>query len=114
MRWASIEFSVSRSKSCPSVIPAGRTQEDSTFGSSTRAGRAQAALIGALHQSEMGSGPGKLAVRVRSDRDGRAVVPSSPGRWLIKAVQMQRAAGGSSVDWESIWTSLTFRVPSGR
>ena len=114
MRWASIEFWVSRSKSCPSVIRAGRTQEGLP-GRLLHQGRPRAgALIGALHQSEMGSGPGKLAVRVRSDRDGRAVVPSSPGRWLIKAVQMQRAAGGSSVDWESIWTSLTFRVPSGR
>jgi hypothetical protein len=32
------------------------------------------------------------------------------GIWLIKAVQMERAAAGSGADWESVWTSLTFRV----
>jgi Domain of unknown function (DUF4198) len=64
-----------------------------------------------FRQEEREAGPVEPIARLRSDRDGRAVVPSSPGRWLIKAVQMRRADEGSSVDWESIWTSLTFSVP---
>ena len=64
-----------------------------------------------FRQDESEAGPVEPVARLRSDKDGRAVVPSSPGRWLIKAVQMRRAEQGSSVDWESIWTSLTFLVP---
>jgi uncharacterized GH25 family protein len=69
-------------------------------------------LIVALHQDEGAEGRIEEVARVRSDREGRAVVPSAPGRWLIKAVQMRRAEGIDSVDWESIWTSLTFSSSS--
>ncbi len=71
------------------------------------------AQIVVFRQDEREAGPVEAVARLRSDRDGRAVVPSAPGRWLIKAVQMRRAEEGSSVDWESIWTSLTFSIPSG-
>ena len=72
------------------------------------------AQIVVFRQDEREAGPVEPVARLRSDREGRAVVPSSSGRWLIKAVQMRRAEEGSSVDWESIWTSLTFSIPSGR
>jgi hypothetical protein len=49
-------------------------------------------------------------MRGRTDNEGRVAVPMSAGVWLIKAVQMERAAAGTGADWESVWTSLTFQV----
>jgi uncharacterized GH25 family protein len=70
---------------------------------------ANAQIVG-FRQDHREAGPVEPAAKVRTDRDGRATVPSAPGRWLIKAVQMRRADAGSGVEWESIWTSLTFSV----
>jgi uncharacterized GH25 family protein len=68
------------------------------------------AQVVALRQNHNEAGPVEPVAKLRTDRDGRAVVPSGAGKWLIKAVQMRRADPGSAVEWESIWTSLTFRV----
>ena len=50
------------------------------------------------------------ALRGRTDRDGRIVLPVSSGVWLLKSVYMERAAAGSGADWESVWSALTFKV----
>lgn len=45
----------------------------------------------------------------RSDARGRvAIALPKPGVWLVKSVWMVPAPAGSSVDWESLWASLTF------
>ena len=68
------------------------------------------ALVVAYRKEPGGSAPGSEALRARTDGNGRVVVPMSDGVWLIKAVQMERAAAGSGADWESVWTSVTFMV----
>ena len=50
------------------------------------------------------------ALRARTDKDGRIVLPVSSGVWLLKSVYMERAAAGSGADWESVWSALTFKV----
>ncbi len=51
-------------------------------------------------------------VIVRSDPEGRALLHLPHRRtWLVKAVHMVRAPEGSGADWESIWASLTFKIP---
>ncbi len=51
-------------------------------------------------------------VRVRTARDGRAVLPLDRGGvWLVKAVHMVPAPRETGADWESLWASLTFEVP---
>jgi uncharacterized GH25 family protein len=52
----------------------------------------------------------KEALRARTDKDGRIVLPVSSGVWLLKSVYMERAAPGSGADWESVWSALTFKV----
>ncbi len=48
----------------------------------------------------------------RSDPEGRVLFQLPGGRtWLVKAVHMVSAAKGSGADWESIWASLTFKIP---
>lgn len=50
---------------------------------------------------------------VRSDADGRAELRlDRPGLWLVKAVHMVPAPQGSGAEWESLWASLTFELPS--
>jgi len=68
------------------------------------------ALVVAYKKDAGASSPGSEALRARTDNNGRVVVPMTDGVWLIKAVQMERAAAGSGADWESVWTSLTFMV----
>jgi uncharacterized GH25 family protein len=50
------------------------------------------------------------ALRARTDKDGRILLPVSSGVWLLKSVYMERAAAGSGADWESVWSALTFMV----
>ena len=64
----------------------------------------EGALVMALSQAD------KPAQHARTDRDGRVVFPLDRGVWLIKAVHMIPATAGSGADWESIWSSLTFKV----
>jgi uncharacterized GH25 family protein len=52
-------------------------------------------------------------VRIRTDRDGRAMIPiSTSGFWLVKAVHMIAAPSASDADWTSYWASLTFELPA--
>lgn len=52
-----------------------------------------------------------LQVTVRSDAEGRAVLPlERPGRWMVKAVHMVPVKGEPDADWESLWASLSFEV----
>jgi uncharacterized GH25 family protein len=47
-----------------------------------------------------------------TDTQGRVRLPvADPGFHLISAVHMLPASGISGADWESIWASLTFRIP---
>ncbi len=49
---------------------------------------------------------------VRSDPEGRVLLHLSRRRtWLVKAVHMVPAPKGSGADWESLWASLTFKIP---
>lgn len=51
----------------------------------------------------------------RTDAVGRAVfnLPRA-GTYLVKAVYMTPAAPDVEADWESLWASLTFRVPESK
>ena len=52
---------------------------------------------------------GKPVVVGTTDAQGRVTVPVSKGQWRVHTIHMERAAG--NVDWESLWTTLTFEVP---
>jgi uncharacterized GH25 family protein len=73
-----------------------------------------AALPGPANQGKASesreANEGKEALRARTDKDGRIVLPVSSGVWLLKSVYMERAAAGSGADWESVWSALTFMV----
>jgi uncharacterized GH25 family protein len=56
------------------------------------------------------AGDNNEALRARTDKDGRIVLPVSSGVWLLKSVYMERATAGSGADWESVWSALTFKV----
>jgi uncharacterized GH25 family protein len=43
-----------------------------------------------------------------TDAQGRLTVPVSKGQWRLHTIHMERASG--EVDWESLWTTLTFEV----
>jgi hypothetical protein len=61
------------------------------------------------------SGPGTPDAdqTARTDPDGRASFRfHAPGMWRISAVHMIEATGGIAADWESLWASLTFELPS--
>lgn len=49
-------------------------------------------------------------VHGRTDAEGRVSLPlPHAGRWILKAVHMRPVTDDPSVDWESLWASLTFR-----
>lgn len=52
-------------------------------------------------------------LQVRTGADGRASfwLPA-PGMWRIAAVHMVEAPRNVAADWESLWASLTFELPS--
>jgi uncharacterized GH25 family protein len=50
----------------------------------------------------------KAHVVGRTDAQGRLSVPVSKGQWRLHTIHMERASG--DVDWESVWTTLTFEV----
>jgi Domain of unknown function (DUF4198) len=68
------------------------------------------ALVVAYRRNAGAIGAGTEAMRARTDDRGRIVVNVEPGQWLVKAVYMQGAPLDSGVDWESVWTALTFEV----
>jgi uncharacterized GH25 family protein len=45
----------------------------------------------------------------KTDAQGRLSIAVSAGKWRLHTIHMERAAG-SDVDWESVWTTLTFEV----
>ncbi|HVS33832.1 MAG TPA: DUF4198 domain-containing protein [Thermoanaerobaculia bacterium] len=64
----------------------------------------EGALVSAVHRDS------RKTVRLRSDRDGRVVLPiDQDGVWLVKAVHMIAAPRDAGADWESIWATLTFQ-----
>jgi uncharacterized GH25 family protein len=46
----------------------------------------------------------------RTDANGRILIPVTPGRWRLHAIHMERSAQ-PDVEWESVWTTLTFEIP---
>jgi uncharacterized GH25 family protein len=55
---------------------------------------------------------GGAVIQARTDAHGLAVLPNlSGGIWMLTAVHMVRADPRLDADWESIWSSLTLRVP---
>ena len=50
----------------------------------------------------------KAHVVGRTDAQGRLTVPVSKGQWRLHTIHMERGSG--DVDWESLWTTLTFEV----
>ena len=50
---------------------------------------------------------GKTQVVGKTDSNGRLNVPVTPGRWRLHTIHMER---GADVDWESVWTTLTFEI----
>jgi uncharacterized GH25 family protein len=73
-------------------------------------GRPLAGTLVVAYKKETSAAASAEALRARTDKDGRVVVGITPGLWLLKAVHMDRAMGAGDVDWESVWTSLTFKV----
>jgi uncharacterized GH25 family protein len=64
----------------------------------------QGALVVALSQAN------KPSRQARSDRNGRVTFALDSGVWMIKAVHMVPAPANSGAEWESVWSSLTFKV----
>lgn len=51
---------------------------------------------------------------VRTDAEGRALVPVSPGtRYMLDSVVLREVPAGAfdGAVWESLWANLTFAVP---
>lgn len=69
-------------------------------------------LAGALvAATRPGTADGDL--RVRTGADGQASFRlHSPGMWRVAAVHMIETPRNSAADWESLWASLTFELPS--
>lgn len=52
-------------------------------------------------------------LRVRTDAAGRASFRlRAPGMWRVAAVHMIKAPREVAAEWESLWASLTFEIPS--
>ena len=72
----------------------------------------KAPLAGALVVAINRQNPAQK-IAARTGADGRVRLRlHQPGMWLIKAVHMVPASGGSGADWESFWASLTFEAPA--
>lgn len=49
---------------------------------------------------------------LRTDEDGRAVIPVTEGHeYLLDAVVLREAQPDSGAVWETLWAALTFKVP---
>ena len=66
----------------------------------------------ALFAVTEGPGGGAVTQKLITDEAGRATVKlTTPGRWVLRLVHMQRApAGGPAADWESFWAACTLGV----
>lgn len=52
-------------------------------------------------------------IRLRTDAAGRAAFSlSHGGAWMLHCVHMVEAPEEADADWESFWSSLTFRLPA--
>jgi len=52
-------------------------------------------------------------LKARTDAEGRAGFRlPTPGMWRVAAVHMIEAPANVGADWESLWASLTFELPS--
>jgi uncharacterized GH25 family protein len=50
-------------------------------------------------------------LETRTDEQGRAAIRlDRTGRWIFKAVHMLPVTDDPTVDWESLWASLTFQI----
>ena len=58
----------------------------------------------------MASPEARISARTEGGR--ASLVLDRPGLWLVKAVHMVPAPEGSGAEWESLWASLTFELPS--
>jgi uncharacterized GH25 family protein len=68
------------------------------------------AYVGAVNAEDT-----DVKAEARTDADGRARLRfARDGTWLVRSVHMIPAAGGLGADWESLWASLTFRIPAPR
>ncbi|HEY4229371.1 MAG TPA: DUF4198 domain-containing protein [Thermoanaerobaculia bacterium] len=69
-------------------------------------------LVGALVTAvPYGRAQDKLSQR--TDRNGRVRLHLPYGGvWLVKAVHMVAAPADSGADWQSLWASLTFEIPT--
>lgn len=53
----------------------------------------------------------QIRITATTDAEGAvALAPGSPGDWLVKAVRIVPAEAATGADYESLWTSLTFRA----
>ncbi len=52
-------------------------------------------------------------IEQRADAGGRVRLELGPGTWLVKAVHIAPAGAGVDAEFESLWASLTFEIPSG-
>ena len=67
-----------------------------------------AALVVAMNSDEP-----ETRLTVRADSEGRATFRlGRAGPWLIKAVHMIPAPPEAPAQWESLWASVTFEIPS--
>ncbi len=52
-----------------------------------------------------------MTLESQTDAEGRAEIRlDRAGRWIFKAVHMSPVTDDPTVDWESLWASLTFRI----
>jgi uncharacterized GH25 family protein len=75
-------------------------------------GRALSDALVVAYRKDPGGANATEELRARTGADGRVTLAVKPGIWLLKAVHMKRAAAGSGADWNSVWTALTFQVPT--
>lgn len=68
-------------------------------------------LVGALVVAINRDAP-EAKISARTDRAGRVALALTPGVWLVKAVHMIPAPAGVAAEWESLWASLTFELPT--
>ncbi len=69
-------------------------------------------LVGALVTATR-PGTADADLKVRTDSGGRAQFRlHAPGMWRVAAVHLLDAPDNIAADWESLWASLTFELPS--
>lgn len=61
--------------------------------------------INRLHRDQ------KISARTGTDGRVKLHLPVA-GMWMVKAVHMTPAPGGTNADWQSYWASLTFELPN--